>query len=323
VLDGSSLPFAKALLGVGIAEQKEKKDYHFIEKPVSYGEQDVQIIAVPSDVFSVSFTIDYSNPVVGSQYIDLPVTGDAFVKEIAPARTYCFQEDVDTLKAKGLIKGGSLGNAIVISEKGVLNEEPLRFPDEFVRHKIADFLGDFALLGVPVRLRVVALKSGHRTNVKFLHVLKKYLKRKERSHFDIQEVLSIMPHRYPFLLVDRIVELQKDRVVGLKNVTIDEPFFQGHFPGNPIMPGVLVVEAMAQVGGFLLLHSVDERDNKLVYFLGMDEVKFRKPVRPGDQLRIEAKMLKLKGMICKIEGRAYVGENLVCEARLLSKIVER
>jgi UDP-3-O-[3-hydroxymyristoyl] N-acetylglucosamine deacetylase/3-hydroxyacyl-[acyl-carrier-protein] dehydratase len=230
---------------------------------------------------------------------------------------------VDKLKAKGLIKGGSLENAIVISEKGVLNEEPLRFPDEFVRHKITDFLGDFALLGVPVCLRVVALKSGHRSNVKFLQVLKKHLKRRETSHFDIQEILSVMPHKYPFLLVDRIVELEKGRVVGLKSVTIDEPFFQGHFPGNPIMPGVLVVEAMAQVGGFLLLHSVDGPDNKLVYFLGMDEVKFRKPVRPGDQLRIEAKMLKLKGMICKIEGRAYVGEDLVCEARMLSKIVER
>lgn len=323
VADGSSLPFAEALLEIGIAEQKKAKNYHFIEHPVSFTEGDTQIVAIPSDTFSISFVIHYSNSFVGSQYIHLPINSDTFINEIARARTYCFEEDVEVLKSKGLIKGGSLENAIVISEKGILNEEPLRFPDEFVRHKVIDFLGDFALLGVPAGLRIVSLKSGHRSNVKFLQLLKKALRRRETFQFDILRILDIMPHRYPFLLVDRIVELQDDRVVGIKNVTINEPFFQGHFPGHPIMPGVLIVEAMAQVGGFLLLHSVDEPDNKLVYFLGIDEVRFRKPVRPGDQLRFELNMLKFKGMICKMEGSAYVGENLVCEAKLLAKVVEK
>lgn len=321
--DGSSLPFTEALLEAGIAEQKETKDYYFIDRPVCHTEEDIQIIAIPSDEFSISFTIHYSNPFVGSQYIYLPGDPDTFINEIAPARTYCFEEDVEKLRGKGLIKGGSLENAIVISAKGILNKEPLRFSNEFVRHKIIDFLGDFALLGVPVRLRIVSVKSGHRSNVKFLRVLKKALKKLETSHLDIMRILDIMPHRYPFLLVDRILELQRNRVVGIKNVTMNEPFFQGHFPGHPIMPGVLIVEAMAQVGGFLLLHSVDNPENKLVYFLGIDDVRFRKPVRPGDQLRFELNMLKFKGMICKMEGHAYVEGNLVCEAQLLAKVIEK
>lgn len=323
VIDGSSLPFTKALLEAGIIDQKEKKEYYRIHHPVSFTEGDVQIIAIPSDTFSISFTIHYSNPFVGSQYIYLPINTDTFIKEIAPARTYCFEKDVEKLRDKGLIKGGSLENAIVISEKGIVNEEPLRFSDEFVRHKVIDFLGDFALLGVPVYLRIVSIKSGHKSNVKFLQILKKALKRTETSSFNILKILDIMPHRYPFLLVDKIVELEKNRVVGIKNVTINEPFFQGHFPGHPIMPGVLIVEAMAQVGGFLLLHSVDNPENKLVYFLGIDEVRFRRPVRPGDQLRFELRMLKFKGMICKMQGLAFVEENLVCEAQLLAKVVER
>jgi len=323
VADGSSLPFAEALIEAGIVEQEEKKDYHFIEHPVSFTEGDIQIVAAPSDTFTVSFLIHYSHSFVGSQYIHLPISPDIFVSQIALARTYCFEEDVQKLKRKGLIKGGSLENAIVISKEGILNDGPLRFSDEFVRHKIIDFLGDFALLGVPVRLRIISAKSGHRTNVKFLQLLRKALRKKEAFQFDILRILDIMPHRYPFLLVDRIVELQQNRVVGIKNVTINEPFFQGHFPGHPIMPGVLIVEAMAQVGGFLLLHSVDQPDNKLVYFLGIDDVRFRKPVRPGDQLRFELNMLKFKGMICKMEGSAYVGDNLVCQAKLLAKVVEK
>ncbi len=321
--DGSSLPFAKALLEAGVTEQKAQKDYHFIEHPVSFAEGDIQVIAMPSDTFSISFTVNYPNSFIGSQHVYLPVTPDTFVNEMAPARTYCFEKDVEKLRGKGLIKGGSLENAIVVSEKGILNKDPLRFPDEFVRHKVIDFLGDFALLGVPAHLRIVSIKSGHRTNVKFLQLLKKSLRSRETSCFDILRILDIMPHRYPFLLVDRIVKLQRGHVVGIKNVTINEPFFQGHFPGHPIMPGVLIVEAMAQVGGFLLLHSVDQPDNKLVYFLGIDEVKFRKPVRPGDQLRFELKTLKFRGMICKMEGHAYVEGNVVCEAKLLAKIVEK
>jgi len=321
--DGSSLPFVDTIKKAGIKEGQKERDYYVIRKPYVFSDGDVHIVANPADNLKVSFTIDYPNPIVKSQYISLSIDPKTFSKEIAPARTYCFAEDVKRLRSKGLIKGGSFDNAIVITKDGFMNETPLRFPNEFVRHKIIDLLGDLALLGGPLNAHIISIKSGHRTNVKFIQKLKKYVQKEKAGSFDISNILEVMPHRYPFLLVDRIIELEPKRVVGIKNVTFNEPYFQGHFPGVPVMPGVLIVEAMAQVGGFLLLHSVEKKENKLVYFVGIDGIKFRRPVKPGDQIRFELNLLKHKARMYKMSGHAYVDNHLVCEGELLAQVVEK
>ena len=235
------------------------------------------------------------------------------------------------LRKEGLIKGGSLDNAVVVDENGIMNDAPLRFPDEFVRHKILDIIGDLTLTGASVEGHIIAIKSGHNYNLPFARLLAQDLKNKQRSsmgsgaeHWDINMIMDIMPHRYPFLLVDRIIELEDNRrVVGIKNVTINEPFFNGHFPGHPIMPAVLIIEAMAQVGGILLLSNVDNPEDYLVYFIKIDRAKFRKPVLPGDQLRFELEMLSLKKKFCKMRGKAFVDGSVVAEADLSSTIVKR
>jgi len=231
----------------------------------------------------------------------------------------------------GLIKGGSLKNAIVFTRDGVMNEESLRFPDECVRHKILDLIGDLSLLGAPIRGHVHAIKSGHATNVRFVRKLwdAHQLKRRAATEtaagvWDINLIQQIMPHRYPFLLVDRILELEdRKRVVGIKNVTINEPFFMGHFPGHPIMPAVLIIEAMAQTGGVMLLNTVDDPRKYLVYFTRVDKAKFRRPVLPGDQLRFELELKTLRRGMCTMQGYAYVDDKLAAEAELSSVIVER
>jgi len=245
------------------------------------------------------------------------------------------ERDVELLRSKGMIQGGTLQNAVVVRPDGILNREPLRFEDEFVRHKILDFLGDLSLLGRPARGHFLSVKSGHASNVRFVQRLAASEEPGSLLgpgstngsggpiQLDINAIQRIMPHRYPFLLVDRILSLDAQRVVGIKNVTINEPFFNGHFPGHPIMPAVLIIEAMAQCGGVLLLNSVDRPKERLVYFMGIDNAKFRKPVRPGDQLRFELTLLRLKSRICKMEGKAYVDGDLVAEAELLSSIVDR
>ncbi len=291
--------------------------------------------------------IEYDDAYLGTQHATYDIDKDVFVKEIAPARTFVLQRDVDALRAQGMILGGTLQNAVVVQPKGILNQEPLRFENEFVRHKILDFIGDLYLLGRPALGHFVSIKSGHATNVRFVQRLaaaehlesgekpEKTLKTQKKARagkgngsrspveLDIAAIMKIMPHRYPFLLIDRILSLEENRVVGIKNVTINEPFFVGHFPGHPIMPAVLIIEAMAQCGGVLLLNSSYQAKEKLVYFIGIDRAKFRKPVRPGDQLRFELTLLRLKSRICKMEGKAYVDGDLVAEAELLSSIVDR
>jgi UDP-3-O-[3-hydroxymyristoyl] N-acetylglucosamine deacetylase/3-hydroxyacyl-[acyl-carrier-protein] dehydratase len=218
----------------------------------------------------------------------------------------------------------------VVGEKKILNREPLRFPDEFVRHKILDLLGDLFLLGGPLLGHVTALRSGHQSHVAFVKHLKETLPLPGRragrppGEWDITAIMDIMPHRYPFLLVDRITSLEEGRSVeGFKNVTINEPFFQGHFPGHPVMPAVLILEAMAQVGGLLLLNSVDDPNDKLMYFMGIDAAKFRRPVTPGDQLRLKITLLKLRNRTSKMRGEAFVDDQLVAEAELLATVVDR
>jgi UDP-3-O-[3-hydroxymyristoyl] N-acetylglucosamine deacetylase/3-hydroxyacyl-[acyl-carrier-protein] dehydratase len=334
--DGSALPIAEALVEAGLVDQDAEKRYLRIPEPVSLNQGSVEVIGIPHEGLRISFTIEYDCPAVGTQYAAFDMTPEIFLREIAPARTFVLYRDVEELRRQGLIRGGSLDNAIVVTDQGILNETPLRFKDEFVRHKVLDLLGDLFLLGQPLLGHVIARRSGHAANVEFV---KKLAEAGERSAsfmglppvpregltqpWDINAIMTIMPHRYPLLLIDRIVDMTEDRVVGLKSVTINEPFFVGHFPGHPIMPAVLIIEAMAQCGGVLLLNKVPRPKEKLVYFMGIEKAKFRRPVMPGDQLRFELKLLKLKGRICKMSGLAFVDGALVAEAELMSTVVER
>jgi UDP-3-O-[3-hydroxymyristoyl] N-acetylglucosamine deacetylase/3-hydroxyacyl-[acyl-carrier-protein] dehydratase len=333
--DGSSAPFVEVLKQAGIVEQDAPKRYIEVTSPVSVSDGDVELIALPHRGFRVSFTIHYDHRLVGTQYASFEIAPDIFESEIAPARTFSLLEDVEKLKEQGLIKGGSLENSIVIGAEEIMNEGPLRFSDEFVRHKILDLLGDLCLLGAPIKGHVISIRSGHATNLKMVRLLKErfapapksFVRRRVRdvpSSLTIEQIKEIMPHRFPMLLVDRIISLEEGRrVVGMKNVTINEPYFQGHFPGHPIMPAVLIIEAMAQTGGVLLLSMVEQPKTKLVYFMAIDKAKFRKPVFPGDQLRFELEMIKLRMNTCKMRGKAFVGDDLVAEADLLSVLKDR
>ncbi|MFH1679526.1 MAG: bifunctional UDP-3-O-[3-hydroxymyristoyl] N-acetylglucosamine deacetylase/3-hydroxyacyl-ACP dehydratase [Candidatus Eisenbacteria bacterium] len=333
--DGSALPYVRLLKDAGIEEQEADRFYLRIDRPIALQENGIELVVLPHDGLRVSFTIQYDNPVIGTQHVNFDIDEESFKKEIVPARTFALQNEVDRLRQMGLIKGGSYANAIVVNNGKVESDEELRFADEFVRHKVLDLLGDLFLVGLPMKCHILAHKAGHAANVKLARLLRRYAEEKHgptlklrhevlsASNVDINFIMKIMPHRYPFLLVDRIIELTETRVVGIKNVTINEPFFTGHFPGHPIMPAVLIIEAMAQTGGILLLSSVDNPDGKLVYFMGIDDAKFRKPVLPGDTLRFELELLKLKTRACKMRGRAYVGDDLVAGADLLSMIVDR
>ncbi len=331
--DGSSAPFVEVLKKADRVEQKAARKYIEIEEPVAVSEGGVQIVALPHDGLRITFTLDYDHPMIGAQHASFDMTGETFEREIAPARTFSLLKEVEVLRDRGLIKGGSLENSVVIADDKLMNEGPLRFPDEFVRHKILDLMGDLSLLGRPVKGHIISVKSGHATNIKMVKLINERfgggnkLVRRVRdvpSSLNIEQIMEVIPHRSPMLLVDRILELEEGRrVVGIKNVTINEPFFAGHFPGHPIMPAVLIIEAMAQVGGVLLLSMVEHPGEKLAYFMAIDKAKFRKPVLPGDQLRFELEMVKLKMNTCKMRGKAYVGEHLVAEAELLSVIKDR
>ena len=328
---GTYAAYVRAFEDAGTVNQGAPADVFTIDRAVTLKENGVEINAVPADDFRVSFTIQYDNPQIGTQYASFTVSPEVFEKEIAPARTFVMLDDVDKLRKQGLIKGGNLGNAIVFTPDGVMNEESLRFPDECVRHKILDLIGDLSLLGAPIRGHVHAVRSGHAANVRFVRKLwemhqsrKRGAAASETGVWDINLIQEIMPHRYPFLLVDRIIELEdRKRVVGIKNVTINEPFFNGHFPGHPIMPAVLIIEAMAQTGGVMLLNTVDDPKKYLVYFTRVDKAKFRRPVLPGDQLRFELEMKSLRRGLCTMQGFAYVDGKLAAEAELSSVIVER
>ncbi len=323
--------FAAEFNKVGFKNQGVPVNMLELDRVVSFSDGDIEIYAFPSSEFKMSFTIDYKNKHLGTQFASVAVTPESFVKEIAPARTFALWDEVEKLRSMGLIKGGSLENAVVFNEDGLMNEEPLRFQNECARHKLLDLMGDLSLIGAPIKAHIHAVKSGHLSNIEFVRKLWKFKENKKKTgtmsdagYWDINLIQKIMPHRYPFLLVDRIIELvDKKRVVGIKNVTINEHFFIGHFPGHPIMPAVLIIEAMAQAGGVLLLSSVDNPGNYLVYFSRIDKARFRKPVLPGDQLRFELELLTLRRRVCKMQGHAYVGDDLVAEAELLSTIVDR
>jgi UDP-3-O-[3-hydroxymyristoyl] N-acetylglucosamine deacetylase/3-hydroxyacyl-[acyl-carrier-protein] dehydratase len=329
--DGSVMPYVELLEGAGFAEQGLPAPYYRVPCPILLRQGDAVLEARPDERTVLSFHIEYDDPLIGVQQASFEITPEIFRTEIAPCRTFALKRDVSRLQAMGLALGGTTRNALIVDDGRILDDTPLRFRDEFVRHKILDLLGDLTLLGLPIRGHISARRAGHDSNVALVRELARRERRQPRVYpprvpvaWDIASIAEIMPHRYPFLLVDRIIELvQGERVVGIKNVTINEPFFQGHFPGHPIMPAVLIIEAMAQTGGVLLLSSVGNPAGKLVYFSGIDQARFRRPVTPGDQLRFELELLKLKGPLCKMRGQAFVGEELVAEAELMSTIVDR
>jgi UDP-3-O-[3-hydroxymyristoyl] N-acetylglucosamine deacetylase/3-hydroxyacyl-[acyl-carrier-protein] dehydratase len=328
--DGSALPIAKALVSAGIVDQDKPTRHIKVSKPVRYADGVVELSAVPYSGFRLTFRIEYDHPLIGVQERSIDITPESFMAEIAPARTFVLERDLELLRQSGWIKGGRIESAVVVGKDKIHNEESLRFPDEFVRHKILDLLGDLFILGGPLLGHVTAKRSGHQGHVAFVKTLKETLPLPGRrpggppEEWDTTAIMDLMPHRYPFLLVDRITNIEEGRSIeGLKNVTINEPFFQGHFPGHPVMPAVLILEAMAQVGGMLMLNSVEDPGNKLMYFMGIDGAKFRRPVVPGDQLRFRLTLLSVKRRTMKMRGEAFVDGQLVAEAELLATVVDR
>jgi UDP-3-O-[3-hydroxymyristoyl] N-acetylglucosamine deacetylase/3-hydroxyacyl-[acyl-carrier-protein] dehydratase len=321
----------------------------------------VDIVALPLNDFRITVMVDYKNPALGSQHTGLFDLSQEFIKDFAPTRTFCFLTEVEQLHDAGLIKGGNLESAVVIVDRdldtpalqalakklnlgedvhlnpqGFLQDITLRFKNEPARHKLLDLIGDLSLVGVPVKAQILAARPGHASNVEFAKMIRKlYLEKKlvkkyqiekrEGLVFDINAIQEILPHRYPFLLVDRIIDLELDKkIVGLKNVSVNEPFFQGHFPGQPIMPGVLIIEAMAQCGGILTLNALgDSHKSKLALFTSINNVKFRRQVMPGDQLIMEVEMTTHKRNIVMMHGKAFVDGQLAAEADLAAAIIDR
>jgi len=360
--DGSALPYVQVLQKAGFAQQEAPKDYLIIDETVMYHneEKQIDIVALPLDKYRITVMVDYQNPALGSQHTGLFDLEKEFVTEFAPARTFCFLSEVEMLAEQGLIKGGDLDNAVVIvdhkpsqdelnklakkigvakkidlGDNGILNNKETRFRNEPVRHKLLDLLGDLALIGAPIKAQILAARPGHKANVEFakqirkLYQQKKLVKKfqfvkKEGVVFDTSAIERILPHRYPFLLVDKIIHLDLGKkVIGVKSVTLNEPFFQGHFPGQPIMPGVLIIEAMAQTGGVLLLNAFPNPEEKLVYFMQINNAKFRKTVVPGDQLFMSVELTQKKSKVVMMQGKAYVNEVLVAEAEFMAGIVDR
>jgi len=360
--DGSSKPYVDALLKAGIEKQNSPKDYLIIDQAVRYTDEKkgVDIVALPLDDFRVTVMVDYYNPALGSQHTGMFDLEKEFVEEFAPARTFCFLHEVEVLREQGLIKGGNLDNAIVIIDReisdseltrltqklgikeavilgtnGILNNKELRYKNEPARHKLLDVLGDLALIGAPLKAQILAARPGHASNIEFarkirkLYQQKKFVKRyqhvkKEGVVFDVNAIERILPHRYPFLLVDKIIDFKlDDRIVGVKNITADEFFFQGHFPGYPIMPGVLIIEAMAQTGGILMLNGLENPEKKRVFFMGINNAKFRKTVMPGDQLVLEVSLTNRRSKTFVLSGKAYVDGYVVAEAEMMIAIVDR
>ena len=333
VMDGSAEPFVALLDDAGVAEQPGDVQYLRLLTPVRVVDGESTYEATPAAGLELDVTIDFPHRLVGRQRGCYRLTPREFARDLASARTFGFLHEVDSLRAKGLIRGASTQNAVVLGDDGVV-ENTLRWPDEFVRHKALDCVGDLALAGARVQARVVATRPSHRGTVLLVRAMKEATKdamkdattttAERHLTMDVEDIMKVLPHRYPFLLVDRILELEAGkRVVGVKNVTINEPFFQGHFPGHPIMPGVLIIEAMAQVGGMLLLGAVPDPQSKVVYFTSLNNVKWRRPVKPGDQLRFELDMLQVRGAMCKMHGIAKVDGEVVAEAEMGAMVRDR
>ena len=327
-LDGSGIDFLKAIKNTGIVEQDAEAPYFQIKEPLGVEMNGCSIFVVPAEELRISYTLDYDHPVLRSQFFSAVIDAPTYEKEIAPCRTFCLESEAKELRARGLGKGANYQNTLVVGKKGV-TENKVRFPDEFARHKVLDFIGDLYLLGMPIRGHVFAVKSGHTLNIELLKKIliqkEKYEKKgnaliptiKGEKELDINGIMKILPHRYPFLLVDRVIEIEKGKkAIGIKNVTINENFFQGHFPTRPVMPGVLMVEAMAQVSGVVILTNETHR-GKVAFFMAVDNVKFRKVVNPGDQLVMEIEVVRDKSRIAQTRGQAKVNGEVVAEADMV------
>lgn len=361
IMDGSSAPFVQAILKVGLVEQEAEREYLELDENIKWEdpEKGTEFLAVPDKEYRVTVMVDYNSPVLGTQHASMFKISD-FETEIAPCRTFCFLKELEYLATNGLIKGGDLDNAIVLVERadisqeeldrlakllgkenlsisidtiGTLNHTKLHFENEPARHKLLDIVGDLALIGKPIRGHVLAARPGHGGNVQFAKILKEHLKKSANKprHFDLDkeplyntvQIEKMLPHRYPFLLVDKVMEITETGIIGVKNVTMNEPQFTGHFPGNPIFPGVLQIEAMAQCGGVFALNQVEDPHLYSTYFMKIDNVKFKTMVRPGDTIVFELLLISpIRRGLVNMSGKGYVNGRVVVEAEMLAQVVK-